>query len=112
MASLQNDSALDAGAAVRAARLRAGLSQAELAHRTGTSQAAVSDIERGRREPTVEKFDLILRQCGHRLVVEFDGHHGVDPHDAELLRLNLELTPAERLAQMGRMLRLRGLARG
>jgi transcriptional regulator with XRE-family HTH domain len=39
----------DFGARVRAARLRAGLSQEELAHRAGLDRTYVSGVERGRR---------------------------------------------------------------
>ena len=38
---------------IRAARRRAGLTQAELARRAGTSQPVVSAYEHGRRDPSV-----------------------------------------------------------
>ncbi|MDP9406308.1 MAG: helix-turn-helix transcriptional regulator [Actinomycetota bacterium] len=99
-------------ATVRTARSRAGLSQAELARRTRTSQAAISDIERGRTKPSAERLDRLLRATGHRLAVVADpSGHEVDEHDLALLRRNLALTPAQRLAQLTNRMRLRGLAR-
>lgn len=41
------------GENVRRLRLTAGLSQEELAERSGFSQQYLSDLERGRRNPTV-----------------------------------------------------------
>ena len=102
---------LEPASALRAARERAGLSQSELAKAAGTSQPAVSEIERGRRQPTVARFDLLLRACGASLAVAYDGSVQVDPHDLELLHLNRALTPAQRLSQMSRLLGLKGLAR-
>jgi len=63
---------MDAAAALRDARVHAGLSQAELATRAGTSQATVSAYENGRKEPTVATFERLLRAGGARLTVEVD----------------------------------------
>lgn len=49
------------GPLLREARLRHGLSQRRLALRAGTSQDAISRIERGRESPSFERFrDLLL----------------------------------------------------
>ena len=104
--------ALDSATVVREARRRAGFTQDALAGRAGTSQASISDIERGRRQPTVELLDRLLRECGRTLVVDDVKKPALDADDVMLLRLNMMLSPAERLAQMGRVVRLRGLARG
>lgn len=53
---------------LRASRLASGISQGELAARAHTSQPEVSSIERGRRVPTVDTLERLLRQTGHRLV--------------------------------------------
>jgi transcriptional regulator with XRE-family HTH domain len=58
---------IDAGALVREARHRQGISQAQLALRAGTSQHAVSLIERGLRQPSLETLERILLVTGHRL---------------------------------------------
>ena len=61
---------MDVAATLREARKRAGLTQAALAARTGTSQATVSAYESGRKDPSVETFSRLLSATGSRLVVE------------------------------------------
>jgi transcriptional regulator with XRE-family HTH domain len=58
---------IDAAALVREARSRQGISQAQLALRAGTSQHAVSLIERGLRQPSLATLERILLVTGHRL---------------------------------------------
>ncbi len=65
-------SAIMVGSVVRAARRRAGLSQAELAGRIGTSQPSVARLERGQVSPTVAVLDRIARALGAELVVDFE----------------------------------------
>ncbi|HXY27592.1 MAG TPA: helix-turn-helix domain-containing protein [Acidimicrobiales bacterium] len=60
------------GSAVRAARRRAGISQAELARRALTSQPAIARLERGQVSPTVASLDRIARALGTELVVDFE----------------------------------------
>jgi predicted nucleotidyltransferase/DNA-binding XRE family transcriptional regulator len=57
----------DASALLRAARRRAGLSQAELAERAGTSQPAVARRERGSDQPTLSTLRRLLYACGEEL---------------------------------------------
>lgn len=64
--------AADIGPALRAARRRAGLSQAELGRRTGTSQATISAYENGRKEPSTSTLSRLLASSGARLVVASD----------------------------------------
>jgi transcriptional regulator with XRE-family HTH domain len=49
------------------ARLRAGLTQAELADRSGTSQATISAYEHGAKTPTPETLARVLGAAGVRL---------------------------------------------
>jgi transcriptional regulator with XRE-family HTH domain len=58
---------IDTAALVREARRRQGITQAQLALRAGTSQHAVSVIERGLRQPSVETLERLLLATGHRL---------------------------------------------
>jgi transcriptional regulator with XRE-family HTH domain len=58
---------IDAAALVREARRRQGISQAQLALRAGTSQHAVSLIERGLRRPSLDTLERLLLATGHRL---------------------------------------------
>ena len=60
-------SVIDAAMLVRDARRRQGISQAQLALRAGTSQHAVSLIERGLRRPSLDTLERLLLATGHRL---------------------------------------------
>jgi ribosome-binding protein aMBF1 (putative translation factor) len=60
------------GSAVRAARHRAGVSQAELARRAKTSQPAIARLEKGQVSPTVISLDRIARALGAELVIDFE----------------------------------------
>jgi transcriptional regulator with XRE-family HTH domain len=55
----------DPGSLIRRHRLRLGLSQRSLALRAGTTQAAVSRIERGLTAPTWETLRSLLLAMGH-----------------------------------------------
>ncbi len=87
---------IDPGCLIRDHRERLGLSQRSLALRAGTTQAAVSRIERGLTAPTWETLRALLLAMGHepelrarRLVGRWDPVH--------LVALR-ERAPAERLA--------------
>lgn len=58
---------IDAAELVREARRRQGITQAQLALRAGTSQHAVSLIERGLRHPSLDTLERLLLATGHRL---------------------------------------------
>ncbi|HYU85809.1 MAG TPA: helix-turn-helix domain-containing protein [Kribbellaceae bacterium] len=58
-----------AGELLRAARLRAGLSQQELAERAGIMQSVVSAYERGHRQPSVPTLAALIDATGHDLVM-------------------------------------------
>ena len=89
--------AMTTGTLVKQARLRAGFTQAELAHRTGTTQSAIARVERGASEPSLERVRTLIRACGFDLDVSV-----VVADEAELasLRRNLELTPDERVRRV------------
>jgi transcriptional regulator with XRE-family HTH domain len=52
------------------ARLRANLSQRELAKRAGTSCSAVANYESGKVDPTVGTLERIIAACGMELRME------------------------------------------
>ena len=52
---------------LREARARNGISQRRLALRAGTSQDAISRIERGVESPTLERLAHLLMMLGERL---------------------------------------------
>ncbi len=53
---------------IRTARRGAGLTQTELARRSGTSQATVSAYEHGAKTPTPDTLARVLAAAGTRLV--------------------------------------------
>jgi transcriptional regulator with XRE-family HTH domain len=63
------------------ARSRAGLSQTELAHRMGTSQAAIARIESGRYLPSGRTLQRFAEATGTTLRISFS-----DPGAAERVR--------------------------
>lgn len=85
---------MDGGLLIREARLRAGLTQAELARRAATSQPAIARYERGDVSPRVDTLDRIVRACG----LELQPSLGVsdDGHDASMAFHAMALTPAQR----------------
>src|SRR5947199_7123682 len=56
-----------AGILLREARGRQGLSQRRLAIRAGTSQDAISRIERGVESPTIERFTRLMLMLGEQV---------------------------------------------
>jgi transcriptional regulator with XRE-family HTH domain len=83
------------GPLLAATRRRAGLTQAELAARLGTSQAAVAQLERPDANPRLATLDRALRAAGSELVVA--ARPSTPSVDESLIRRHLELTPRERL---------------
>lgn len=55
-----------------AARTRAGLSQAEVAARMGTSQSTVARLESGRNPPSLRTLDRYASATGSRAVVKLE----------------------------------------
>lgn len=90
---------------IKQARRRSRLSQRELARRAGTSQAAISRIERGLEEPTLVRLEQILAGLGWRPVVELVP---LAPHDDEPRRLHedVDTDPGTRLERGLAMARL------
>jgi transcriptional regulator with XRE-family HTH domain len=61
---------VSASALLREARTRQGISQRRLALRAGTSQDAISRIERGVESPTLERLAHLLMVLGERLELD------------------------------------------
>jgi transcriptional regulator with XRE-family HTH domain len=86
------------------ARLRAGLTQAELAERAGTARSQISRYERGDVLPSLETLRRVIRACGFELgfrVYNAD----LEDHDAALIAQTLPLTPEERVDRAVRAVR-------
>jgi transcriptional regulator with XRE-family HTH domain len=82
------------GQLLREARYRHGLTQAQLAARARTSQAAISRIERDLVSPSVATLTSLLDLMNEELVLEA---RDVDwGHDVTLLEENLRRTTQER----------------
>jgi HTH-type transcriptional regulator/antitoxin HipB len=71
--------AIMVGSAVRAARRRSGVSQAELARRANTSQPSIARLEKGQVSPTVISLDRIARALGAELIIDFEPLDGSGP---------------------------------
>ena len=82
------------GTIIREARRRAGLTQAELAGRLGTTQSAVARLERGTTEPSFERVDAAVRACGLELAPHI---RPADDADWSVASGNLELTVDQRV---------------
>jgi transcriptional regulator with XRE-family HTH domain len=100
-------STANAAGLIRAARAQAGLTQAALAERLGTTQSVVSRWERGGDEPRLSTLARVLRACGLRLVLSTEA----DDVDRAQIRQQLAMSPAERLASVTNVSRMRASAR-
>jgi predicted transcriptional regulator len=102
---------MNAARGLRWARRRSGLSQRELAARSGVPQSTIGRIEAGLVDPRVRTLSRLLRACGFDLEVEPRLGEGVD---RTLFRELLALTPEQRLTrarQGARVLAAIGAAR-
>jgi transcriptional regulator with XRE-family HTH domain len=87
---------------VREARRRAGLTQAELAERAGTTQSAVARTERGVTTPSLEQLTRLVRAAGFDLDVRLVSH---DDHDWTLAERNRTLDVDTRVRNVKRAAR-------
>ena len=82
------------GQLVRRVRADCGLTQAQLARRAGTTQSAISRLERDAYSPTVESLQAIMVVLGSRL--SLDDLVPAHPIDRELLVRSNGLTHQQR----------------
>ena len=90
---------MDSAAILREARMRAGLTQTQLAQRAGTSQATISAYEHGRKAPSVETFARLLAAAGSRLTVRAGSNAVVRPTVAQRARAGRTLIDVMLLAE-------------
>jgi len=83
-------------ALLQLARLKAGLSQRELAERAGVPVTMISAYERDQRQPTLGTLLRLLRAAGFDLRLQLAAH---DPHDDVLARLEAGRSQADRQAR-------------
>jgi transcriptional regulator with XRE-family HTH domain len=82
---------------LRQARRRAGVSQRELARRTGIAQPTIARIETGDAVPRVDTLNCLLQACGEELDALPRLGVGLD---RTVIRGLLALSPAERMASL------------
>jgi transcriptional regulator with XRE-family HTH domain len=92
--------AMTPGALIRDARRSAGLSQAALASRLGTTQSAVARLERDGTSPRVETLERALRACGRKL--ELSARRRQPAVDETLIARMLRIAPGERIKSFER----------
>jgi transcriptional regulator with XRE-family HTH domain len=71
------------GDLVREARRRAGLTQAQLAAKAGTTQSAIARLESGQVDPAFGLVLKLLHSCGFRLDVALDPYEDSDRWQAQ-----------------------------
>ena len=86
---------MNAAELVKQSRLKAGLTQAELATRLGTTQSAVARLERAGSNPRLHTIERALRATGHSLSI--DSTRPSSSVDVTLISRQLGLSPEERL---------------
>ena len=87
---------MDGGQLLREARLRARLTQRQLAERTGFSQPTIARLESGAIQPSFAQVDRLIRACGLELRV---GLVDADDSDWSVAQANLRLSPDARARQ-------------
>ena len=82
---------------LREARLRAGITQAELGRRVGRTQSQIARWERGDVKPSLETLRRLIRACGLELTLRLANYD--DSYRRDVAEL-LELTPEQRIDLM------------
>lgn len=100
---------MSAGQLLKSARLAHGLTQARLALRAGTSQAAISRIENGAVSPAVSTLEGLLALMGYE--VELGLSETERGADSGLAGLMDDMTPADRMGTAASWANLVGSAR-
>lgn len=80
-------------------RKRAGLTQRQLAVRTGVAQPTIARIEGGLTNPRLDTLERLVEACGARLSVESVPGYGVDRTQ---MRELLKLSPRARVESLRR----------
>jgi transcriptional regulator with XRE-family HTH domain len=96
---------------LREARLRAGLTQRELARRAGTSQSVVARIERGQTSPGQATLTRLLDAAGFEVWVDLVPRPIAATHMLEDVPRILALSPEERLLEVRNLSRFESAAR-
>lgn len=82
---------------IREARLRAGLTQAELAERTGRDRSVIARWEQAVVAPSVETLTDLVRACGFDLPLELEPF---DTASADRLKKTAMLSRERRMTRL------------
>jgi transcriptional regulator with XRE-family HTH domain len=85
------------GDLIKEARLRAGLTQAELGARLGKAQSVIARWERDAVSPSLEMVRDIVRACGLELTFFMSKF---DDSNVTIIDQHLRMTPAERFTDL------------
>jgi transcriptional regulator with XRE-family HTH domain len=88
---------------IRAARVKAGLTQAELAERLGRDRAQIARWETGGQEPSFENLRAAVEACGFVLKLEIAEREEDQALDSELEASLLEAPPERVRGLLGRL---------
>src|SRR5947208_16994028 len=88
---------------IKRARLAAGLTQAELAARVGTSQPVIARLERRGANPRVSTLNRVIAATAHNLRAEIGAPRS--DVDETMIAANLRLAPGERLSRFAQAYR-------
>ncbi len=108
MSAAPDHVAMTPAALIREARRGAGLTQAQLAARLGTTQPVVARLERPGSNPTFETVAGALAAAGCRLQLQAVSV-GLATVDETLIRDQLALAPADRLRALDRQIQTAGM---
>ena len=84
-------------ALIREARLRAGLSQQELAAQSGKDRTVIARWEQGVVAPSIDTLVELLRSCGYDIALELVPY---DPGPDERIREIQMLSPERRVDRL------------
>jgi transcriptional regulator with XRE-family HTH domain len=97
------------GQIIKEARLRAGISQEQLAKRLGTKQSVVARWETGATSPSFETVVRVVRSCGFDLYFSMANY---DDQDDRLVDDHLRMSPKQRIAALRNMLEVERTLQG
>ena len=96
---------MTAGALLRHARDRAGLTQRELAKKAHTAQSVVARIELGETSPSWDTLVRLIRATGHTVAASVERSGIVDRSLLDDVPRILRMTPEERLNEVAQVSR-------
>src|SRR3712207_6269804 len=85
------------GDLIREARLRAGLTQYELAQRSGRERSVIARWEQGAVSPSIDNLLEVIEACGFELPLELVPR---DDSAVARLRKNITLSPERRVQRI------------